>query len=261
MAVLVMMLVGPIERFVRRLWPPDMREDLGAPRYAVAEAVADVPTATDLLEKEQVRMIAGTREYLASVRATGGAPLNGTAAALNRTFGRLFHAIEHFNVALVSKQFDEWTSARLGNVQARQKVVELLEDSLHQLSVCLEVPWRDRHLELLVENVVETLDFLLMFACEAAATLDEERANLLFSLSSDRSEMMAAVRNLYLAPDGQLNARERALMLRLTALFERIVWMVQRYAELLQRNMDPNPLADRSGLGVMDPSPESFESA
>jgi phosphate:Na+ symporter len=122
--------------------------------------------------------------------------------------------------------------------------VELLEDSLHQLAAVLDKPWRGGALEPLVENLIETTDFLLMFAGEAARTLEQDRAELLVNLSGDRSEMMVGVRALYLAPDRSLNIAERALLLRLTALFERIVWMVQRYAELLLKNL-PQESEDR----------------
>jgi phosphate:Na+ symporter len=238
MALAAALLAGPIERGLLRLFPSDLVEDLGTPAYAVPEAIADAATATDLLEKEQMRMLKGTREYLTLARATGGTSDRTDATGLHRGFGRLFRDIEHFHAALVGKQIDERTSAWIGTVHGRQKVLELLEDSLHQLATSLNQRWRGGALEPVIENVIETLDFLLLFACDAATSLDYERANVLFNLSGDRGEMMVGVRNLYLASDRSLTAADRALLLRLTALFERIVWMVQRYAELLLRNID-----------------------
>jgi hypothetical protein len=95
---------------------------------------------------------------------------------------------------------------------------------------------------------VQALDFLLMFAGDAARTLDRDRARLLFDLSNDRGEMMGSIRGMHLAPDQSLTAEERALLLRLTNLFERMVWMLERYAELLLKNVEltegPAALAD-----------------
>ena len=68
--------------------------------------------------------------------------------------------------------------------------------------------------------------------------LDRDRAQFVFDLSSDRGDMMGGIRNLYLAPDQALTADEKALLLRLTNLFERVVWMLQRYADLLLKNVD-----------------------
>jgi phosphate:Na+ symporter len=241
MALAATVFVGTLERFVTRRWPSDLGEDLGTPMYAVPEAVADAATATDLLEKEQTRMLTSMREYPAIARTSGGTRADAASVALHRRFARLFHHIEYFQTALVSKQLDEATSARLGNVQGRQKVLEMLESSLHQLVGRLGDGWRGGRLEPLIEDVIETLDFLLLCACETAAESELERARFLYTLSGDRSEMMSGVRNRYLSPDLSLTAAERALLLGLTVLFERIVWMVQHFAELLLRTVDTPP--------------------
>jgi phosphate:Na+ symporter len=183
-------------------------------------------------------MLTGTREYLAIARTTDGSRTRLAATDLHRRFTRLFHEVEHFQIAVISKQLDEITSARLGNVQGRQKVLELLEDSLHQLVGRFGDGWRGGALEALVHDVVESLDFLLICAVETATSLDADRARFLFSLSGDRSEMMSGVRNVYLSPDRSLTPADRTLLLGITVLFERIVWMVQRYAELLLRTID-----------------------
>ncbi len=243
MALAAILFVGPLERFVRRRWPAEVGGDIGTPAYAVPEAVADAATANDLLEKEQTRMLTSAREYLAIARTAGGSRADAAGAALHRSFARLFHHIEYFQTALVSRQIDEPTSARLGNVQSRQKVLEMLESSLHQLVGRLGDGWRGGPLEPLIEDVIETLDFLLLCASETATAPEIERATFLHALSDDRSEMMAGVRNRYLSPDLSLTAAERALLLGLTVLFERIVWMVQHYADLLLRTIDAPPPA------------------
>jgi hypothetical protein len=115
-----------------------------------------------------MRMLTATREYMAIARGTNVGSRPTAPADLHRRFGRLFREIDHFCVTLVSKQIDEGTSARLGNVQGRQKVLELLEDSLHQLSGALvERPRGGTTLEPFLENVVETLDFLLLKPADA----------------------------------------------------------------------------------------------
>ena len=91
----------------------------------------------------------------------------------------------------------------------------------------------------LVENFTEALDFLLMFTGDATRTLDRERARICVRIEQrPRRNDGRASASLYFAPDQALTAPERALLLRLTSLFERVVWMVQRYAELLIKNVD-----------------------
>jgi phosphate:Na+ symporter len=238
MAVLAVMFASPIERFVLRTWPPSPVEDLSTPKYATHDGLGDPATAIDLLEKEQMRIIKRTRDYLALVRPHTPETFKFNPGSLHRSFSLLFREIEHFYVALVGRHVDEATSERLGNVHGRQELLILVEDSLCQLSVSAEAIPSGGKLEPLVENFAEALDFLLMFAGDAARTLDRDRAQFVFDLSSDRGEMMGGIRSLYLAPDQALAADEKALLLRLTNLFERVVWMLQRYADLLLKNVD-----------------------
>src|SRR5690349_18088485 len=98
--------------------------------------------------------------------------------------------MEHFQTALVGQHLDAETSERLGNVQGRQKLLELIEDSLLQLATSLRASPPSAKLESLSGNFIEALDFLMMFAGDAARTLDRDRAQFLFDLTSDRGEMM-----------------------------------------------------------------------
>lgn len=238
MALFVALLARPIERLVASTWPPSAVENLSVPKYITSESLADPGTAIDLVEKEQMRILKSTRDYLALVRPHTPESLKIDPNALHKTFDILFREIEHFYVALVGKQTDEATSGRLGNVHGRQELLELVEDSLYQLAVNAEDMPNQSKLSALIENFAEALDFLLMFAGDAARTLDRDRAQFVFDLSSDRGDMMGSIRNLYLSPDQALSADERALLLRLTNLFERVVWMIQRYADLLLKNVD-----------------------
>jgi phosphate:Na+ symporter len=238
MAVLATMFSAPIERFVVATWPPSVADDLSAPKYVNIDATGDPETAIDLLEKEQMRVLKATRDYLTLVRPERTAPITYTAASLHFSFSVLFREIEHFYNAIVSRHVDAGTSGRLGNVHGREKLLELVEDSLFQLATSIEETHGGGKLEPLIDTFVEALDFLLMFSGDAARTLERGRAELVFDLSSDRGDMMAGLRSLHLAPENELRPDEKALLLRLTNLFERIVWMVQRYADLLLKNVD-----------------------
>jgi phosphate:Na+ symporter len=238
MAVMATVFANPIEHFVARTWPPSAVEDLSAPKYISHDGLGDAVTAIDLLEKEQMRIIKSTRDYLALVRPHTPEGLKFNPASLHRSFTVLFREVDHFYIALVGKHVDEQTSERLGNVHGRQELLVMVEDSLCQLATNAESIGPDGKLTTLIENFAEALDFLLMFAGDAARTLDRDRAQLVFDLSSDRGEMMGSIRNLYLSPDQALSQDEKALLLRLTNLFERVVWMMQRYSDLLLKNVD-----------------------
>lgn len=235
-AVLALALASPIERFVIGRWPPHPAEELSSPKYVSHDSLADPATAIDLVEKEQMRILKAARDYLAFVRPHVVHEVH--PASLHRSFETLFRQMGQFFTALVGKQIDRTTSSRLGNAHARQELLELVEDSLFQLAVSAESMPPTSKLAPLIENFAEALDFLLMFAGDAARTLDRDRAQFVFDLSSDRGDMMGGIRNMYLAPDQALSADEKALLLRMTNLFERVVWMIQRYSDLLLKNVD-----------------------
>jgi hypothetical protein len=208
------------------------------PQYVSLDATGDAETAIDLLEREQMRVLTNTRRYLPLARPGVPQTAASNASALRRSFGVLFREIDHFHIVLVGHHVDATTSARLGNVHGREKLLELIEDSLFQMTETLHAVARSPKLESPLTSIIDALDFLLMFSADAARTLDRGRAELVFDLTSDRGEMMAGMRSMHFAPEQALTTDERALLLRVTHLFERTVWMLQRYAELLLQTID-----------------------
>jgi phosphate:Na+ symporter len=231
------LLANPIERFVAATWPPSAVEDLSVPKYATQEGLGDPSTAIDLVEKEQMRILKRTRDYLALVRPLTDDSARLDPEGLHRSFGVLFREMEHFHASLMSRHLDRATSERLGNAHGREELLVLVEASLYELATSAKTLPAGSKLGALTENFAEALDFLLMFAGDAARTLDRDRAQFVFDLSSDRGDMMGGIRALYLGPEQALSAPERALLLRFTTLFERVVWMLQRYADLLLKNV------------------------
>jgi phosphate:Na+ symporter len=114
----------------------------------------------------------------------------------------------------------------------------LVEDSLHQLAFSVQSVARGAKINTLTSNFVESLDLFLMLTSDAAVSLGREDITMLQDVCGDRSEMMGRIRNLYLAPEQELPPAEKALLLKLTTLFERIVWMLRRYAGLLEQNLE-----------------------
>lgn len=237
MAIITTVFSAPLTRIVTRRWPSSVVESLSVPEYLSLDAVHDPETAIDLLEKEQMRVLRRTREFLSTPHSLMASQDRIDPAALHRSFLLLFVEMEHFQTALVGQHLDPTTSERLGNVQARQKLLELIEDSMQQTAVSVTGAPRSGKLDALIGNFFDALDFLLMFAADAARTLERGRAEILHDLTSDRGEMMGSLRSLYLAPGHALSADDKALLLRLTTLFERVTWMLQRYADLLLKNL------------------------
>ena len=69
---------------------------------------------------------------------------------------------------------------------------------------------------------------------------------------------MEQIRQNYLAEEGSVDARGRAVLLQVTNLFERTIWMTQRLARLLDRNARTSL---ETGIAAVESSPADLVSA
>ncbi len=213
MFVIGILVAGPLERFLVRTWPPSTVEDLSVPKYINHDALGEPETAIDLLEKEQARVAARLRDHLELLRPENRLAQTVDAPALHRGFLTLFAEIEHYYNALVGKHLAARTAERLSNVHGRFSLLALVEDSLHQLAVSVQGVTRGAKIDALTGNFVESLDLFLLLTNDAAVAQSREDISMLQEICGDRSEMMGRIRNLYLAPEQELPAAEKALLL------------------------------------------------
>jgi phosphate:Na+ symporter len=238
MVVVGMAVAPPLERAFAKRWPPSTVESLSVPQYINHDALDDPETAIDLLEKEQARVVARLRDHLELTRPDTAPGRRVDPAELHRGFLTLFGEVEHFYNALVGKHLAASTAERLSNVHGRLSLLTLVEDSLNQLGASVQGVTRGAKIGSLAGSFVESLDFFLMLSNDAVVSQSRDDIRMLQELCGDRSEMMGRVRNMYLAPEQELPPAEKALLLRLTTLFERIVWMLRRYTVLMEQNIE-----------------------
>lgn len=229
---------GQVERMLARRWPPSAAEDLSAPKYINHDALDDPETAIDLLEKELARVVSHLGDHLGDLRDGSAGQPAGDTAERHRSFLSLGLDLEHFHTAIVGQHLAAETSERLSNVHARLNLVMLVEDSLHQLAATLRGAPREGPVGRLATHFLEASDLLLLLTRDAVLSLDRDDIRMLQELCGDRSELMGRIRNLHLAPEQDLPLAERAILLTLTSLFERIVWMLRRYTLLLEQSLE-----------------------
>ncbi len=217
-------------------YPPDEKEDLAAPQFLYEEALSEPATALDLLEKEQLRLAARLRLHADAIRGGPASSPRAKGAAIHTAFAALVTHIEHFQHELVDQQLGPAETERLTALQNRLSLIIYLEDSLRTLIATTETVCTESRLGDLVSTFVEGLDFVLMTMVTALETGDQQRIDLLVSITEDRGDMMEHFRQNYLAEEGTVSAADRAILLQVTNVFERIVWMTQRLARLIDRN-------------------------
>jgi phosphate:Na+ symporter len=229
-------LLGPTQRLLDRFWPATAAEDFAKLKYLHPQALSDPETTIDLIEKEQMRLLTRLPDYVNALRPAEPGKSRAEDRAMHHAFQMLFKEVQAYLASLFHKPLSRTTSERLTNVHDRQGVIGVLEETVRQMVSSVKQAPPAAPLAPLVRNMTEALDFLLVTAGEALATLDAEEADLLAGLCGDRGDLLERLRNLYLTSEQGLGPRDKLLLLSLTTHFDRIVWTVGRLAELLQQN-------------------------
>jgi phosphate:Na+ symporter len=235
MAVLLMPLLGPIHRMLDHFWPATEVEDFAKLRYLHAQVLTDPDTALDLVEKEEARLVTRLPDYVNALRPVAPGSRRLDHRGMHQAFVSLAREIETYHTRLIHLHLSPTTGERLTNLHNRHQVIMGLEESILELVGAVERSRPTPPLSGLVQNLAEALEFLLVSAAESVTTRDPGEADMLAGLSSDRGSLLGKIRDMYLSSEHQLTADGKSLLLALTTLFDRIVWSVRRFTELLQQ--------------------------
>ena len=234
------LLAKPTQRFIERHWPVSATENFAMVQYLDQRALDFPETALDLAEKEQLRLVERLPDFLAALtegrltKEDARLQLRATDD-LHRTFTILATEIDAYLTSLVDRQHSHETSERLINSQSRQSAIESLEEATYNLVSAVRETPPTPQLAALVERLAEALDFLLHTAADVATSQQAEDAQLLVQMCADRGELMGKIRSMHMDAEHNLGQEDKVLLLTLTTLFERIVWIVRRFGKLLHQ--------------------------
>jgi phosphate:Na+ symporter len=243
-----------IYRLLQWWLPPDEAEDLSRPQYLYDEALGEPATALDLLEKEQLRLVKRLRSYPAALREEAPAAARERARGLREPFVAVVARIEQFEHDLLNRQLGADESERLSGLQNRLSLIVYLEDSLRALNVAAESANTTERLATFLATYVEALDFVLLTLVEALDTGDAGALQLLSQMTEDRGQLVESIRQGYLTEQANVGAAERALLLKVTSIFERIMWMAQRLSHLVGSALDTPPRPTSEPAESADPA-------
>lgn len=215
--------------------PADEQEDLSKPQFLYDEALNEPASALDLIAKEQLRLTRRLRVYAEAMRSGPLSPQRTRALALQAPFAAVVARIEQFQHDLVDRQLGPEESERLTRLQNRLSLTVYLDDSLRALTATTESVPLEGRLGELVSTFVEGLDFVLMSAVEALESGDPAQVAMLIEITEDRGDLMERIRQNYLADAPSVGPADRAVLLQVTSIFERVIWMTQRLARLIDR--------------------------
>jgi phosphate:Na+ symporter len=232
-AIMFSVMQPAIFRLLEWWLPPDEQEDLSKPQFLYDEALNEPATALDLIEKEQLRLARRLRTYIEAMRTGPGSSQRERALRVHEPFGAVAARTEHFQHDLVNRQLGPDETERLTKLQSRLSLIVYLEDSLRTVTVATESVPLEGRLGALVSTFVEGIDFVLLTMLDALESGEKEPVELLVKITEDRGDLVERIRQEYLAGEGSASAADRAVLLQVTSIFERIIWMTQRLARLI----------------------------
>jgi phosphate:Na+ symporter len=233
LAILFSIFQNNILRVLERRFPDDGEDDLSRPHFLYDEALDEPSTALDLIEKEQLRLVKALLIYPQAMRAGAKSPVQANAARIQRPFADLAGRIEHFQHELMNFKLGSAEMERVTRLQGRLSLIVYIEDSLRTLHASTESVPREGSLADLVATFIEGLDFVLLTAVDAIETKDPAAVEMFAGITSDRGDLVERIRNDFFAGT-EINSSDRAVLLQVTSVFERIVWMAHRFAGLVE---------------------------
>lgn len=204
-------------------------EDLARPIFLNRQALPDAPTALSLAEREQQRVAC----MLASrLPCSGETSPVADSEKTGRAAGTLLDKIDLFLTDLATgRGLSAAQMAHLTGLRSRDEVLRALHETLGELAARLRDP--GAHLpDWLAEALSEGLGTILLIAEDAARSFED--VDLLLRMTSDRSALVERLRSKATMNWTDGDTRDHGAVYVVTALYERTVWLLRRYAHLLE---------------------------
>jgi phosphate:Na+ symporter len=225
----------PCLRTLARHWPPSERETLARPRFLQEHALEEPETALVLVEKEQLRLLGWLPDYLETARAGGLASAVARRQTHHEAFAEVAEQTRRYLSDLLHHPLTADATEHVLNFQNRQENLETLETVAWDMLQLL----RNQHehpgdaVTALGLRLNEGFDTQLLTLAAVLQEGDAEELALLQKMTAEHGETMANLRRGYFAGGDGLAAADRPRLLQFTNLFERGVWTMHRYANLV----------------------------
>lgn len=230
--LLAMPFYGIIYKFLVKISPPTTEEDLSKLKYINEHSLRDVETALTLVEREHSRLISRFPAYLENVMKMPENKKITELGVLHKANLQLLDELDAFMQSVVNQNLSPETSERYINIQNRQSQIRSLELSIFNLADTIRHSKSEGSFAELAEKLIESLHANITLFAETAQSGDEFDLNLVLGATDDRGEMMERIRRQYLDKDSDIRHEDKPLLLYITDLFQRIIWLSNKWATL-----------------------------
>lgn len=236
-AVFASLFQTPLLQLMARLSPPTTEEVLSKPHYIYAEAIDEPRSALELVEREQMRLFGQLTNIIDAVREDGETPFapailyaasSAVAARCDEFLGEILDRNSARDVLMDGIDLQKRNEILIGLIGTANDYVIAVKQAGKR-------PRGDRLGDLLFA-LGESTHTILMVANDAFASKDRSDLHLLNELTSDRSAQMEGIRRRIMGLD-HITPADHDTLYATTTLFERALWLIRRYAALVERSV------------------------
>ncbi|HUD51399.1 Na/Pi symporter [Parvibaculum sp.] len=233
-AVLTTVFRDRIMAAIMRLSPPTDEEALSKPRYIYAEALDEPRAALDLVEREQVRLFEFLPDIVDAVRVDGASKLGPDLLASSA--GSVARQCGDFLTNILDNNSARDVLIDVVEIQKRNEILLSLIGAVSDYVKTIEAAGAvspDSKFGRLLFALGESLHTILAVANDAFLHKDRRDLDLLREFTSDRSTQMERVRRQVMEVE-DIGPAEHDTLYASTTLFERTLWLLQRYMSLVE---------------------------
>ena len=222
--------MSPIYKLARKLTPVDLIEDLSTSKY-ITTYVDDVEASLDLVDLEQYRIINRFSQMVDNVRADRATEIidNETLYQSNRA---LIKNIKQYLSGVYKSKMNSVTADRLMKLQTNIDIVYGLNNSINEFVSTLIEPYGKNEIIPQEQNLIESLHLLSSTMSDLVESQNADDYEVLHTLTSERGDVMQKMRDNFIRENELNRDINKQRYLHLTNLYQRAVWLFNRWAHL-----------------------------
>ncbi|MBU1247467.1 MAG: Na/Pi symporter, partial [Proteobacteria bacterium] len=219
----------PILCVLTHLWPETQEEALGKIKFIKKHALDTPEAALLMVERELLRLVNRFPAYVQSMSGDKGtARSTKPIAPYHAAFANINQEIAYTLSDISEQNMGEHTSAHLLRLLNIQELLTALEQNLVSFCEAVEKAFPGNVIDRFITVLMESQEFLLLQSSDALAGGDDMDIAILKTITADNGDMVEKVRKQYLEAEEGLGLTEKMDMHRISALFERTTWLLNR---------------------------------
>ncbi len=242
MCILFTIFSKPLSKLMLKIFKTSAAYDPATPRYITMDAISDPASALDLFEQELLALLKRLPQSIEyKLLNQGGDPFQ--VQAIMKLHHEQFIAVTKVADELLKELGQQNIAAEISEklfiASDRLQISSALEEGTNSL-LQIELPQDcSEGIKTLSIQIYEAQQVLFETTIEAIANRDKEDIEVLLEAIASSKSCIDGIRQAYIKQESASSVHNKVLILNLTSLFERNVWLLQR---LIHEYLPKTPL-------------------